>query len=306
MANNFPFLRGKIRRLPVIHQVTLKVIVEHLARVAAHSEKNKMDPKNLAIIFGGVIFGEDEMPKNGDLLAMHNWKVSYINQSDIRMNSSAYFKDSLMEDIIVHAGVLFDERGPSSPEPPLPAAPAGEPLPSYGYGSAYTQVATMPPRRSTEQQSAPDFTPQLPPRPGNSIHPSRRANAQSSKNAATEGEDYSQPHAPRPAESASREATSFDSDSTIIPLDDDSNLRRRSRTVEEAPAWAEETQHWDSAKGSETFVSAQPTPDSPRVPRTPKSATTTLAESAIDPPEVITATPSRRSHDLVPPPASPR
>jgi hypothetical protein len=36
-----------------------------------------MDAKNLAIAFGGVIFGEDEIPKGGDLLVMQNWKVRF-------------------------------------------------------------------------------------------------------------------------------------------------------------------------------------------------------------------------------------
>lgn len=75
MQNNFLFLRGKIRRLPPIHQAVLKALVEHLAHVAANFERNKMDPKNLAIIFGGVIFGEDEIAKSTDLLSMQNWKV---------------------------------------------------------------------------------------------------------------------------------------------------------------------------------------------------------------------------------------
>ena len=75
LANNFTLLRSKIRRLPQIHQATLKAIVEHLARIASHSDKNKMDPKNLAIVFGSVIFGEDEIPKGGDLLGMQAWKV---------------------------------------------------------------------------------------------------------------------------------------------------------------------------------------------------------------------------------------
>lgn len=65
-----------MRRLPPVHQATLKAIVEHLARVVAHSEKNKMDAKNLAIVFGGVIFGEDDLPKAGDLLNVQSWKVS--------------------------------------------------------------------------------------------------------------------------------------------------------------------------------------------------------------------------------------
>jgi len=65
-----------MRRLPPVHQATLKAILEHLARVAARNEKNKMDVKNLAIVFGGVIFGEDDLPKGGDLLSMQSWKVA--------------------------------------------------------------------------------------------------------------------------------------------------------------------------------------------------------------------------------------
>lgn len=76
-ANNFILLRSKIRRLPAVHQATLRAIIEHLGRVVMHSEKNKMDAKNLAIVFGGVVFGEDEMPvKAGDLLSVQSYKVS--------------------------------------------------------------------------------------------------------------------------------------------------------------------------------------------------------------------------------------
>jgi len=67
-----------MRRLPPVHQATLKAIIEHLARVASRSDKNKMDPKNLAIVFGGVIFGEDEMPKGGDLLSVQTIKVHHF------------------------------------------------------------------------------------------------------------------------------------------------------------------------------------------------------------------------------------
>lgn len=77
LSNDFMLLRSKIRRLPPVHQATLKAIIEHLARVAAKSEKNKMDPKNLAIVFGSVIFSEDEMPKAGDLLSVQHIKVSF-------------------------------------------------------------------------------------------------------------------------------------------------------------------------------------------------------------------------------------
>jgi len=75
MKNRFPLLKSKIRRLPPVHQATLKAILEHLARVASHSATNKMDVRNLAIVFGAVIFGEDELPKNSDVLSIASWKV---------------------------------------------------------------------------------------------------------------------------------------------------------------------------------------------------------------------------------------
>lgn len=63
-----------MRRLPAVHLSTLRAIVEHLSRVVALSDKNKMDAKNLAIVFGGVIFGEDEISR-GDLLNVQFCKV---------------------------------------------------------------------------------------------------------------------------------------------------------------------------------------------------------------------------------------
>ncbi|KAK0473304.1 hypothetical protein IW261DRAFT_1505427 [Armillaria novae-zelandiae] len=140
-SNNFMLLRSKMRRLPAVHQATLKAIVEHLARIVAMSDRNKMDAKNVAIVFGSVIFGEDEIPKGVDLLTVQTWKVS----------------------------VLFDEQG-AHHSPPLPPTPLGEPMPQYSYGSRLTKFA--PP--SSLSPTA-DFTPPLPPRPTGSIHPSLRA-----------------------------------------------------------------------------------------------------------------------------------
>lgn len=79
IKNGFPLLKSKIRRLPPVHQVTLKAILEHLARVASNSAVNKMDVRNLAIVFGAVIFGEDELPKNGDVLSISTFKVSFLH-----------------------------------------------------------------------------------------------------------------------------------------------------------------------------------------------------------------------------------
>ncbi|KAJ7356969.1 hypothetical protein DFH08DRAFT_469880 [Mycena albidolilacea] len=165
-SNNFMLLRSKIRRLPPVHQATLKAVVEHLARVIAFSDKNKMDAKNLAIVFGGVIFGEDDISKGGvgasagDLLTIQTWK------------------DSLMEDLILNAHILYDDH-PTQHSPPLPATPAGEPVPDIYYGSKRTAVTTVPPSSPPNREataSPQDFTPRLPTRPAHSIHPSARAN----------------------------------------------------------------------------------------------------------------------------------
>ncbi|KAJ7169513.1 hypothetical protein C8R46DRAFT_1217206 [Mycena filopes] len=166
-SNHFMLLRSKIRRLPPVHQATLKALVEHLSRVVALSDKNKMDAKNLAIVFGGVIFGEDDIAKGGsDLLTMQT------------------FKDSLMEDLIMHAHILYDDNAVHH-SPPLPATPAGEPVPQIYYGSKRTHVATVPPAspHNREATASPqDFTPRLPNRPTSSIHPSARANPPPSPN----------------------------------------------------------------------------------------------------------------------------
>ncbi|KAH8120524.1 hypothetical protein DFH11DRAFT_1560466 [Phellopilus nigrolimitatus] len=193
VQNNFLFLRGRLRRLPAVHQATVKTVVEHLSHVAANCERNKMDAKNLAIIFGGVVFGEDDIPKATDLLSIQSWK------------------DSLMEDLIVHANVLFDDHvpisQPYSPQSlmaqnsplPLPLVGGDEQLSGVGYGSPYTLVTDV----SSHQQdpdaptsSSQDFTPQLPPRPGNSIHPSRRATFQPTRTGGSETDEESDPVAP--------------------------------------------------------------------------------------------------------------
>lgn len=111
-------------------------------------------------MFGGVIFGEDDITKGGDLLSIQTWK------------------DSLMEDLIMHAHILYDDNAVNH-SPPLPATPRGEPVPDLYYGSKRTHVATVPPSSPPNRAgtaSPQDFTPRLPTRPASSIHPSARAN----------------------------------------------------------------------------------------------------------------------------------
>lgn len=51
MESSFAPLRGRLRRLPPIHQTTFQAIIEHLARVSSRAKDNKMDAKNLAVLF---------------------------------------------------------------------------------------------------------------------------------------------------------------------------------------------------------------------------------------------------------------
>ncbi|KAF5312338.1 hypothetical protein D9619_002972 [Psilocybe cf. subviscida] len=204
IANNFMLLRSKMRRLPPVHQATLKAIIEHLARIASRSDKNKMDPKNLAIVFGSVIFGEDEMPKDG------------INLLTVQTT-----KDTLMEDLIVHAHLIYDHEAPHS-SPPLPPTPAGEAGAEVTYGTKRTKITTIPPEGMTPLSpplSPPqDFTPRLPARPNNSIHPSSRM--------LTGSPTKLQPHKalPRPMfpEMPSEEQLSIESTSPTTPTDQSS------------------------------------------------------------------------------------
>ncbi|KAG9104592.1 hypothetical protein FRC06_001058 [Ceratobasidium sp. 370] len=93
VKNGFLVLRGRLRRLPGVHQATVRVVVEHLARVAGRAQKNKMDARNLAIVFGSVVFGEDEIPRgSSDLLSVGS------------------MKDTVLEDMITYAPLVFGER----------------------------------------------------------------------------------------------------------------------------------------------------------------------------------------------------
>ncbi|KAL0567794.1 hypothetical protein V5O48_014204 [Marasmius crinis-equi] len=213
-SNNFILLRSKMRRLPPVHQATLKALVEHLARVASHSEKSKMDPKNLAIVFGGVIFGEDEVPKSGDLL---------INMQN--------FKDSLMEDLITNAHILFGDgpgdEDPASPNsgtttnpvppsnsPPLPPMPSEEPAPQY-YGSKTTRVVPPSPIMVSpiSLSATDDFSPALPTRPMSSIHPSARSPTKERMDTSSAG---APPLPPRPG---SRSRRQYSPNSSVFETD---------------------------------------------------------------------------------------
>lgn len=197
LKNRFPLLKSKIRRLPPVHQATLKAVLEHLARVASRCAINKMDVRNLAIVFGTVIFGEDELPKNNDVLSVAAFKVRLCHIYTINIcEIFIHEQDTVMEDLISNATIIFEDLASKRPppislksvtppsihqslsEPPLPIPPPEESPSGVDYGSSFTKVITLPPRTSTSKEQ--DFTPTLPSRPTPSIHPSRRTGTNAS------------------------------------------------------------------------------------------------------------------------------
>jgi hypothetical protein len=97
-----------------------------------------------------------------------------------------------MEALIIHCHTIFDEQLPTASyasSPPLPPAPLGETVLPYAYGSTHTKFSEYGsqtqfdaplPQTPTSQTTGDDFTPQLPPQPPASIHPSSRGNTGSS------------------------------------------------------------------------------------------------------------------------------
>ncbi|KAA1119626.1 hypothetical protein PGT21_030415 [Puccinia graminis f. sp. tritici] len=83
----FRLLSKRIRRLPPAHQATLKLLCEHLHRVASFSSVNKMTPSNLGLVFSPVVFLDDPA---GQQLPTQSWK------------------DDIMEILIEHHDELFD------------------------------------------------------------------------------------------------------------------------------------------------------------------------------------------------------
>jgi len=131
-----------------------------------------------------------------------------------------------MDDLIIHAHLLYDhDVGQNSP--PLPPTPAGEPIPQVTYGSKSTKVTRVPPAEGSSPTTQ-DFTPRLPARPNNSIHPSARINSSSPTKSRALPEKAlppmqtnvaleESPHASPSCEGSSQEGTRDDRNSISFP-----------------------------------------------------------------------------------------
>ncbi|KPJ07914.1 Rho GTPase-activating protein 21-B [Papilio machaon] len=101
-------LRRLVHALPAAHYATLRYLVQHLRRVAAHSASNKMEPRNLAIVFGPTLV----RAASDDMLAMVNDMSSQCR---------------IIESFLIHYSWYFEE---SSGEPPAELQGGDAPQPS--------------------------------------------------------------------------------------------------------------------------------------------------------------------------------
>lgn len=88
IQTGFASLKGRIRRLPGINQATLRAIIEHLAKIASHSDQNKMNASNLSIIFGPLLLSQAD--------------------HDATSIAAAMEEDRVTEDLILYADTIFD------------------------------------------------------------------------------------------------------------------------------------------------------------------------------------------------------
>lgn len=127
IQTGFASLKGRIRRLPAINQATLRTIVGHLAKVAAHAEQNKMTASNLSIIFGPLLLSQADHEATSIAAAME--------------------EDRVTEDLILYADVIFDLSHAGAPVLPFIPPP---PEPAWNLDQMQTQQEQKQ-RRSSSQ-----------------------------------------------------------------------------------------------------------------------------------------------------------
>lgn len=125
IRTGFAALKGKIRRLPPIHQVTLKVIVQHLSKVARHADQNKMTPSNLSVVFSPCLLSEADHETTSVAAAME--------------------EDKTMEDLILYCNDIFDLKTAGAPLLPPISSTRGDELQRAGQSAADAAFAASSP-----------------------------------------------------------------------------------------------------------------------------------------------------------------
>ena len=90
-------LKYLVRSLPRSHFETLRFLLRHLSRVAQKSGVNKMEPSNLAIVFGPTL-----MRAQGDDIAV----AAVMNMGT---------QNSVIENLLIQIDWIFDQEWGEDP-----------------------------------------------------------------------------------------------------------------------------------------------------------------------------------------------
>ncbi|CCU98154.1 unnamed protein product [Malassezia sympodialis ATCC 42132] len=108
IRTGFANFKSRIRRMPPIHQATLRALLLHLSFVASHAAANKMTLSNLAVVFSPVILSETD--------------------HETTSIAAASEEDRTLEDLIKYCGEIFAVPAAyANPLPPVPSTPPKEP-----------------------------------------------------------------------------------------------------------------------------------------------------------------------------------
>uniref|UniRef100_A0A672U865 Rho GTPase activating protein 23 n=1 Tax=Strigops habroptila TaxID=2489341 RepID=A0A672U865_STRHB len=119
-------LRKLIRDLPGHYYETLKFLVGHLKTIADHSEKNKMEPRNLALVFGPTLV-----------------RTSEDNMTDMVTHMPDRYK--IVETLIQHSDWFFSDKEDKG-EKVSPVPQGGLPVGQGGHRERLgAGVTTVPP-----------------------------------------------------------------------------------------------------------------------------------------------------------------
>ncbi|KAE8234361.1 hypothetical protein CF326_g592 [Tilletia indica] len=141
-------LKGRIRRLPAINNITLKAIIFHLANIAAHSDKNSMTESNLAVIFGPVLLSDGDHETTSLAAAMEEDRVV---EDLIRYAPQLFDAGSMDPNVtasttanMAHAATLVNNGPDAAPSIAVPAVPLSASLPSLGSASSSSDQPLLP------------------------------------------------------------------------------------------------------------------------------------------------------------------
>ncbi|KAL8176047.1 UNVERIFIED_CONTAM: hypothetical protein K2H54_019432 [Gekko kuhli] len=130
-------LRKLIRDLPDYYYETLKFLVGHLKTIADHSEKNKMEPRNLALVFGPTLV-----------------RTSEDNMTDMVTHMPDRYK--IVETLIQHSDWFFSEKEDKGETTPVDEQEA-QSVPNIEYLLPNIRRTTVAPGDASGEQGGLDW-----------------------------------------------------------------------------------------------------------------------------------------------------